>query len=188
MEKKNLLKEFSEFREKLEKFLSVPRNRLLGAVIFAALILLIVFGLTGTEPANDNVTDVKPPVVNSNVVAGENKSSIQDLKKNDKNVVRNPFAIPSAYHKIENPNGSIATNAQGDAMPFGATKKAEPTKPKLTGVVGGDGKLFAILEYNGESRNCQIGEGIGPYRVVDVGYNTASLAGPEDSILLRVGR
>ena len=184
MEKKNFLEEFSQLKVKLEAFFSVPRNRLLGAVVFAILILLIVFGLTSTDTTQNTVVDVKQPT-SGNLVTS-NIPNDKDLKKSDKNVVRNPFAIPSAYHKEERINGAVgATNVQGGGS---MAKAVEPARPKLTGIIGGDGKTFAIIEYNGESRKCQVGEGIGPYQVTDIGYNNASLAGPEDSILLRVGR
>lgn len=186
MEKKNFSKEVLQLREKLETFFSVPRNRLLGAAVFAGIVLLIVFSITSNEPTTEMVSPTQPQN-NNNVAVGVNKTNALEQKKTDKNYIRNPFAIPSAYHKVESP---VMTNPNLQAGVGGSAdnKKIEAIKPKLTGVIGGDGKLFAIIEYNGESRKCQNGEVVGPYQVTDIGYDSVSLAGPEDFILLRVGR
>jgi len=107
--------------------------------------------------------------------------------------LRDPFAVASAYQKVAGPpTGTLAKDigtkpdSSGPANSQAIAGKEE--KPVLTGVVDGNGKRLAIIEYKSESRFYKAQDYVGPYQLLAVYEDSVTLWGPGGNLALTLGR
>lgn len=99
-------------------------------------------------------------------------------------VMRDLFAPPTGYAALlaAQPKGS------GQQASNGGRAFSHGPIPVLTGVIQGDGVRVAILRQGAISRSYRVGQASGEYRVVEIGENSVTLAGPSGTTVLTMGK
>lgn len=101
-------------------------------------------------------------------------------------VIRNPFAIPQEFassHSTTSPPATPPTVTLG--VPSNSII-SDRDRPILTGIMGTQDRWAVIIKYRGTSRSYQVGDAIGPYELVGVTAEGATITGPGGSYLLKV--
>lgn len=163
-----------------------PRQRISAMLIIGAVLAVALYYNSPTEVA------VAPPLPVKQTVPGTVQPQLPQGAQSGQ-VVRDPFAVPAEFA----PAKPVALNTGLDAVRTGSSNlpinagmpqsQSQPQSPPiLTGIVGGEGRWAAILKYGGSSRSYQLRDSVGPYQVVAITANSATISGPGGSVVLKV--
>ncbi len=164
------------------------RQRLAIILLFCMLVLGIgyyFFRETGAGPVA-NLPNSQAVVDNISVKPAMPKGYQPEF------AVRDPFLAPPEYRQPDNGANKNILSAENTPSTVKAKPHSSSKQPNarlsLDGVVGGGNARVAIIRYGGNSRSYQIGDFIGPYRLTAVDEDSATLWGPDDKLVLIVGR
>nr|WP_092074287.1 hypothetical protein [Dendrosporobacter quercicolus]NSL49191.1 hypothetical protein [Dendrosporobacter quercicolus DSM 1736]SDM87115.1 hypothetical protein SAMN04488502_10866 [Dendrosporobacter quercicolus] len=155
-----------------------PRQKALVIVGAAALLLAAVnFFAAAGESDSHQVSSASVPARSGLAVS----QPVMPRGFRREAVLKDPFAVPAAYQR---PTLPVNTARQ----PAAGLQTAETVPPVLTGVVSGNSKRLAILEYQSASRAYQAGEQVGPFLLAAVSDHSVILTGPDGNLTLTLGR
>lgn len=105
-------------------------------------------------------------------------------------VMRDPFAVPQEFQPVSPVVASPLSARNYASVPNSVAP--QPAMPEisleLVGVVSGGGQKVAIIKNTGNSHSYQIKDYIGPYQLLSVGENSATLWGPQGKKVLTLER
>lgn len=157
-----------------------PRQRLTAMVVFGVVLVGLFYYNDSPE-----VVMAPPPVKQGVPVASGGGPKIPQGYEPGQ-IVRDPFAMPKEFEPA-NPHipASGAPSDPGTAGRIGAGSSAIPT---VNGIVGGDGRWMAIIQYGAESRSYKVQDYVGPYQVTAITSDTVTVWGPGGRSVLMVGK
>ena len=162
----------------INKFTS--KQRLTAMVVFGVVLVGLFYYNDSSEVA------VAPPLVKQGIpVASAGGPKIPQGYEPGQ-IVRDPFAIPKEFEPAKphiSANG--VPSDPGAAGRIGAGSSAIPT---VNGIVGGDGRWMAVIQYGAESRSYKVQDYVGPYQVTAITSNTVTISGPGGRSVLMVGK
>lgn len=163
-----------------------PRQKALVIVGAAALLLAAVnFFAAAGESDSHQVSSASVPARSGLAVS----QPVMPRGFRREAVLKDPFAVPAAYQKSTLPVRNAAGQPVNTArQPAAGPQTPETVPPVLTGVVSGNSKRLAILEYQSASRAYQAGEQVGPFLLAAVSDHSVILTGPDGNLTLTLGR
>ena len=163
-----------------------PRQRISAMLIIGAIMVVALYYNDSPEvavapplPVRQTAPGTVQPLLPQGVVSGQ--------------VVRDPFVVPAEFapaKPVAPKSGTDSTVTGNNNRPLNAGMQQSQPQPQsppiLTGIVGGEGRWAAILQYGGSSRSYQVRDTVGPYQVVAITANSATISGPGGSVVLKV--
>ena len=155
-----------------------PKQRLTAMVVFGVVLVGLFYYNDSPEVA------VAPSPVKQGipVASGAQPKIPQGYEPGQ--IVRDPFAKPKEFEPA-NPHipASGAPSDPGTAGRIGAG-----AIPTVNGIVGGDGRWMAIIQYGTESRSYKVKDYVGAYQVTAITADTVTVWGPSGRSVLMVGK
>lgn len=97
-------------------------------------------------------------------------------------VIRDPFAMPSQFQ--QQTTNAIPANVGRNQQ----AGKAREALPVVQGIVSAGTAKAAILAVGSDSRSYKIGERAGSYVITAIASSSVTLQGPEDTVVVPIGR
>lgn len=156
---------------------------LFGGSIFIG--LFVIF-LTKESPAETVIVESETKQIGEKT---QNSTAFHPVPRADDTRMRDPFAAPKkAQEKIE----KTKVKKEPESSNSSYTRKNPVTMsgktPVLTGIIGSENRFIAIIEYDGESKQCLQGSVVGVYSVRAIDEFRVILNGPNGDVVLTVGR
>ena len=193
----NVSSTFGKWKTKRYELTGTQRLMVLGAI--GMIVLLLVFITTSDVEV---AVGPNPPNTNSQGIGKTpSKSESQGFQVSPvTQSMRDPFALPPQLQEQNNENSRITqpptTSANisnyvpaasvSSTVPKSAASAISYDNPRLTGIVGTEGRNLAVIMSGGKSKSYSINEFVGPYKVMAITNEYVILANGDHKLTLRL--